>query len=236
MKRCFAAGRYSEALARFEAALSATPNDLVAAVGVAKSKLLMERPDDAVKALRALNQANPEVGSGGLLVRPFARIVGREGEGARRVRGAAQEASERASVVDVYVAASAASESTGADRASEGTLAKASAALPSSPAIHRALGELALGEGRHVEAEREFQQALALDSGDLAARFKLAVAERRQGSSRSRPRPSIKSPRAIPTTLDSRSSAVSCSRRPGALTRRSSPTSRRSQRRRTIRT
>ena len=46
----YRAGRYSESLARCEAGLQADPDDILVAVGVAKSELALERVQDAGNA------------------------------------------------------------------------------------------------------------------------------------------------------------------------------------------
>ncbi|HEY3235112.1 MAG TPA: tetratricopeptide repeat protein, partial [Polyangiaceae bacterium] len=56
----YQAGRYSEALARFEACSLADPDDLLAKVGAAKSKFALERLEDANAMLQKLRQSNPE--------------------------------------------------------------------------------------------------------------------------------------------------------------------------------
>ena len=177
----FRAGRYSEALARFEAASQADPEDLDAAVGVAKSKLLLERADDALAVLKKLSAANPKS------IR-VAYWYGRalESLGAREqalgVYGAAlKNPTTDPGVVDLYVAQALLLSQLGKSEQAKATLQAASTALPGSPAIPRALGEIALTDGRVEQAVVEFQKALAIDPQDLGARFKLGVAERRRG-------------------------------------------------------
>ncbi|HVJ14640.1 MAG TPA: tetratricopeptide repeat protein, partial [Polyangiaceae bacterium] len=153
----FRAGRYSEALARFEAASQADPQDLDAAVGVAKSKLLLERADDALAVLKKLSAANPKS------IR-VAYWYGRalESLGAREqalgVYGAAlKNPTTDPGVVDLYVAQALLLSQLGKSEQAKATLQAASTALPGSPAIPRALGEIALTDGRVEQAVVEFQ-------------------------------------------------------------------------------
>ena len=177
----FRAGRYSEALARFEAATQATPNDLDASVGVAKSKLLLERADDALGTLKKLSQAHPKSAKVAYWYGRALQALGSRDQ-ALSVYAALLKAPPRdPAVVDVYVALALLQNQLGQIEQAKRTLKTASDENPGSPAIHRALGEVALGEGRYPDAVTEFQRALELDAGDLAARFKLGVTLRRQG-------------------------------------------------------
>jgi hypothetical protein len=56
----FRAGRYSEAQARFEAGAQADPDDLAAKVGIAKSKFMLERLEEANESLKKLREAHPK--------------------------------------------------------------------------------------------------------------------------------------------------------------------------------
>ena len=177
----YRAGRFSEAQARFEASTQADPDDLSAKVGVAKSKLALERVDDASANLKKLRDTYPASV-------PVAYWYGRalEAAGNRAAAEAVYRAVLKApgkdpQTVDVYIALALMQSQQGRNDEAQKTLADARAQLPDVPAIHKALGEVALSQGRYPQATSEFRQALALDAEDLGARFRLGVALRRDG-------------------------------------------------------
>ena len=178
----YRAGRYSEAQARFEASTQADPDDLSAKIGVAKSKLGLERTEDASAMLKKLRQTYPQSV-------PVAYWYGRalEAAGNRAMaetvyRAALKTASDDPLVVDVFIALALLQSQQGhADEATK-TLADARAKLPDLPAIHKALGDVALSQGRYREAVAEFKQAILLDNEDLGAKFRLGVALRRDAN------------------------------------------------------
>ncbi len=175
----YRAGRFSEAQARFEASTQADPDDLSAKIGVAKSKLSLERVDDASANLKKLRDTYPASV-------PVAYWYGRALEAAGNRAGAEtvyravlKAPSSDPQTVDVYIALALLQSQQGRNDEAQKTLADARAKLPDVPGIHKALGEVALSQGRYPQATSEFQQALALDGEDLGARFRLGVALRR---------------------------------------------------------
>ena len=175
----YRAGRYSEAQARFEASTQADPDDLSAKIGVAKAKLALERVEDASNTLKKLRETYPQSV-------PVAYWYGRalEAAGSRAqaetvYRGVLKTPSEDPQTVDVYIALALLQSQQGNNDGATQTLADARAKLPDLPAIHKALGDVALSQGRYPQATAEFRQAVALDSEDLGSKFRLGVALRR---------------------------------------------------------
>ncbi|HEY3665010.1 MAG TPA: tetratricopeptide repeat protein [Polyangiaceae bacterium] len=175
----YRAGRYSEAQARFEASTQADPDDLSAKIGVAKSKLALERVEDASVMLKKLRDTYPQAV-------PVAYWYGRalEASGNRAqaeivYRDALKGATDDPQAVDVYIGLALLQSQQGRNDEAQKTLADARAKLPDQPAIHKALGDVALSQGRYPQATAEFRQAVAMDSEDLGAKFKLGVALRR---------------------------------------------------------
>jgi cytochrome c-type biogenesis protein CcmH/NrfG len=175
----YRAGRYSEAQARFEASSQADPNDLPAKIGVAKSKLGLERVEDASAMLKKLHDSFPKSV-------PAAYWYGRalEASGNRALaetvyRTTLKTPSDDPQIVDTYIALALLQSQQGQNDDAQQTLGEARQKLPDLPAIHKALGDVALSQGHYSDATNEFKQALALDSEDLSARFKLGVAQRR---------------------------------------------------------
>jgi len=174
----FQAGRYAEALARFEAASQADARNVPAQIGTAKAKLLLERIEDATKTLAELARAAPK---DAVVAKWYGRALEAAGDPdrANAVYRAALDSAPSPELVDVYVALATLQNSRGESEQAQKTLALAKDKLPESAALHRALGHLALEQARLPEAVTELRRALALDAEDLSARFDLGVALRR---------------------------------------------------------
>ena len=175
----YRAGRFSEAQARYEASTYADPDDLSAKIGVAKAKLALERVEDASANLKKLRDTYPQSV-------PVAYWYGRalEAAGSRAVaetvyRGVLKTPSDDPQTVDVYIALALLQSQQGRIEEAQKTLADARAKLPDLPAIHKAMGDVSLSQGRYAEATSEFRQAVALDTEDLGSKFRLGVALRR---------------------------------------------------------
>lgn len=177
----FRAGRYSEAQARFEASAQADPAELRAKVGVAKSKLLLERVEEAMTALKELRASDPK---SLLIAYWFARALEAAGDRneAEKIytQGIAQAPSDPL-LVDTYIGLASLQAQQGRADAARKTLAQAREKLPTSSAIHKALGDVEVSQGRFAEAEADLKKAIELDPQDLGARFRLGVAYRRDG-------------------------------------------------------
>jgi cellulose synthase operon protein C len=175
----YRAGRFSEAQARFEASTQADPDDLSAKIGVAKSKLSLERVEDASANLKKLRDTYP---NSVLVAYWFGRALEAAGNRAAAetvYRGVLKAPSSDPQTVDVYIALALLQSQQGRNDEAQKTLADARAKLPDVPGIHKALGEVALSQGRYSQATTEFRKALELDGEDLGARFRLGVALRR---------------------------------------------------------
>jgi tetratricopeptide (TPR) repeat protein len=175
----FRSGRFSEAVARFEASLQADPTDLGAQIGVAKSKLSLERIEDALKLLQKLAQTAPKSARVAYWLGRALEASGDKDRASATYRVAIEGATPAPELVDVYVALAILQNERGQPEQAQKTLSDARKKLPESAALHRALGELALLQSRYPDAVQEFRRALELDAEDLAARFQLGVALRR---------------------------------------------------------
>jgi len=175
----FQSARYGDALARFEAASQTDPTFVRAQIGAAKSKLLLERIEDATRALAGLSKAQPK---DALTAYWYGRALEAAGDAdhANAVYHAAIDAAPpSAELVDVYVALATLQNQRGQAEDAQKTLAEAKKKLPESAALHRALGHLALDQNRLPDAVSELGRALERDPEDLTARFELGVALRR---------------------------------------------------------
>jgi predicted Zn finger-like uncharacterized protein len=175
----YRAGRYSEAQARFEASTQADPEDLSAKIGVAKSKLGLERIEDASATLKKLRDTFPQSIGVAYWYGRALEAAGNRALAETVYRAALKNPSDDPQIVDVYIALALLQSQQGQVEEAQKTLAEARAKLPDLPAIHKALGDVALSQGRYPEAIAEFRQAVALDGEDLGAKFRLGVALRR---------------------------------------------------------
>ena len=177
----YRSGRFSEALARFEAATRASDENVPAKVGVAKTWLALERMKEAKDLLKKQRETHAD---DPLILYWLGRTEEALGnkKDAEAVYGAAIKAGgDKPEVVDAYVALARLLSGSGRTDEAAQKLAEASQKFPELPALHRAKGEVALQTGRYEEARDEFKAALAKDD-DLGTRFKLGVAERRMRS------------------------------------------------------
>jgi predicted Zn finger-like uncharacterized protein len=175
----YRAGRFSEALARFEGASQANAADIEAKVGVVKTTLALERYQDALASIKQLFAANPK---SMLVAYWYGRVL--EGNGNRKeaeiaFREAIKLGGTDPAVAQPYIGLAMLLNAAGTPEEANKVLADARAKLPDSATIHVAIGDLSLGGGRYEEAIGEYKKALKLDSGDVGAEFQLGVAYRK---------------------------------------------------------
>lgn len=174
----FRSGRYSEALARFDAATRADPEILAGKIGVAKTKLSLEQRKEAKDLLKKLRGAHPNDALVALWLGRADEALGNKKDAEAAYTSAIQLGGARTEVVDGYVALAHLLSSTGRTDDANSKLAEASAKFPGSAALHRARGEVALQMGRYEEARSEFEAGLQKEE-DLGTRFRLGIALRR---------------------------------------------------------
>jgi tetratricopeptide (TPR) repeat protein len=172
-------GRYTEALARFDAAVQADSGALAARVGAAKAELSLERVKDATTALAQLVARHPESLSVAFWYAKALEAAGERGKAEELYRKALSFEGLDSERVEAAVALSMLLNQSGREGDAAAVLKKAQEDMPTSSAVYRALGELALAQGRYEDAERHLRKALDLDQDDLESRFRLGVALRR---------------------------------------------------------
>lgn len=175
----FEAGRYSEALARYEAASHAAPSDVSTKLGVVRAKLRLEQYEDATKLLATLSQSHPE----------NTRVLYWEGRAKEAIgdREAAEKSYERAvkadqegaELVEAMIALTRLLGQVGKQDAAEQSILRALERFPNEPRVYRALGELAESRGRYDEAILRFEEAQKLDPNNVGIRFQKGVALRK---------------------------------------------------------
>jgi tetratricopeptide (TPR) repeat protein len=176
----FRAGRYSQAIARYKAASQADPEDVQAQVGVAKSSLLLERVDDARDMLVKLKKAHGNVMQVAYWYGRVTESLGDRKEAEAAYRDAIANGKNDPDAVQAYIALGRVQSANGQLDAARTTLADAQTHLPASPALHKALGRVAMGQGRYGDGLESFQKALDLDPGDVEAKFLVGTALVRQ--------------------------------------------------------
>jgi predicted Zn finger-like uncharacterized protein len=177
----YRAGRYSEAQARFEAGTSADPDDLVAKVGVAKSKLALERVQEASVLIKKLREAQPKSPLVGYWYGRIQEALGARDLAQAAYRDVLKVAPADPASADVYIALATLQTQQGRPEEAQKTLDAAKDVMPSVPGVWRALGDVAQAQGRYKEALAHFQRAATLDPDDLGAKFRIGGALRRDG-------------------------------------------------------
>lgn len=172
-------GRFSESLARFEAAAQADPDDSTAAVGVAKSLLSLERVRDAVALLSKLLATHEQSFLVNYWYGAALEAVGNREDAEKAFGRAVQLGGSEPNSIDAYVSLALLKNQQGRREEAQKLLDTARAKLPLSAKLLVAIGQLALSEGRYEAAIDDFRHALALDPTDIAARFRLGVALRK---------------------------------------------------------
>lgn len=175
----YQSARYSEALARFEAAAQADPQEVAAKIGMVKCRLVLERVKEASELAQTLREAHPKSAEAALWHGRALEALGQREEAESAYRRAVELAPKDASRVEPYVALSMLLNQLGKLAEAQALLDHARSELPDSPAIHRAMGDVALAQGRYDDALSEFNLALKLDPSDLRAQFQLGVTLRR---------------------------------------------------------
>lgn len=171
----YRAGRYSESLARFEAAAQADPNDLAAAVGVAKSNIALEKLREASATLKKLREAHPKSALVHYWYGQAEEALGNRDEAEKAFQQAIAHGAGGDIVVRAYVALALLMNQLGRREEAQTLLTTAREKLGESAEVHKALGQLAMSQGRYGEALTRFRDAARLNPRDLATKFNLGA-------------------------------------------------------------
>jgi cellulose synthase operon protein C len=173
-------GRYTEALARFETALALDPSSPDAIADDAEAKIALDRLSDAKTELAEARRRFPKSVAILRLLGKVEQHLGNTSAAEADLRAAvAMVDPSRRDAVAPYVALSELLSWGGKLADAKAVLDEAKQKLLASPALLRALGDVAELQGDHEGAIAQYDAAVAKDPRDVAAHFRLAVTLRR---------------------------------------------------------
>jgi tetratricopeptide (TPR) repeat protein len=176
----FIAGRYSQAIARFKAAAQADPDDIIAQVGVAKSSIELERLEEARDMLVKLRKSHPKDMHVNYWHGRVQEALGDRKEAESAYRDAIAAGKGDPESVHAYISLANVLSQAGQLDAAHAALAEAQTRLPASSALHKALGRVAMTQGRYPDGLVAFEHAMQIDADDLEAKFLVGTAFARQ--------------------------------------------------------
>jgi cellulose synthase operon protein C len=168
-------GRFAEALARFEAAIQANAESVPARIGAAKTKIALERLQDAKEILKKLREARPADPQVAFWLARAEEALGNKSGAERILADAVARALPGDHVIELYVALARFLAAAGKNTEAEAKLAEAKQKLPDSLEIRKAFGDIHLQAGRLEQAKAEFDLVLERDPQDLYALFNSGV-------------------------------------------------------------
>jgi len=176
----FADGRFTEALTRFDEAVQKEPGNVEGIVGSAKTKIQLERLKDAKEQLAAAFKVNAKDARLALWLGKVEESLGNKTAAEQRYNDAIALADpKQIEAVRAYAALASLLASQGRASEAQAKLEQATAKLPPSATLERALGEVAAAQGHYEDAVSHFETALNRDPKDIGAQFRLAVTLRK---------------------------------------------------------
>jgi tetratricopeptide (TPR) repeat protein len=168
-------GRFAEALARFEAAMQANAESVQAKIGAAKTKIALERLQDAKEILKKLREARPADPQVAYWLARVEEALGNKSGAEKILAEAIGRALPGEHVIDLYVALARFLSASGKIQDADAKLAEARQKLPDTLELHKAFGDVHLHAARLDAAKAEFELVLQRDPQDLYAMFNLGV-------------------------------------------------------------
>ncbi|MDP3276239.1 MAG: tetratricopeptide repeat protein [Deltaproteobacteria bacterium] len=167
---------FAESLARYNAAATADPTDLDAALGVTMASLAMGRHAEVLPRMAQLAEAQPNE-SRVRLWWAKALLAGNDRPAGERELREAIRLDD--TMLEAYTTLATLLASSGRPQEGEQVLERARGRVSDQAAIHRALGESRLQRGDFAGAESELTLALGRRSDDLRTRYLRAQVRRR---------------------------------------------------------
>lgn len=178
----FAAGRFSEALARYEAATKVATGDLGAQLGVVRAQLSLERVEDAVTLLEGLRTAHPKSTAVAYWFGRAKELVGDRATARESYKQAIQLDEDGTELVASYVGLTRLLGQDGLAEEAAQEIAKALERFPDRPEVYVAVGDLNTAQSKYEAAVGHYDKALSLDPDDIGIHFRRGVALRRARS------------------------------------------------------
>lgn len=175
----FAGGRFSEALARYEAATKVDAEDLLSQLGVVRAQLSLERLEDAVTLLEALQTKYDKSTAVAYWFGRAKELVGDRSTALTSYRRAVELNEDGSELVAAYVGLTRLLGQDGLAEEAEREIARALERFPDRPELYVAMGDLATAQSKYETAIAQYDKALALDGDDIGTHFKRGVAQRR---------------------------------------------------------
>lgn len=175
----FAGGRFSEALARYEAASKVNADDLLAQLGVVRAQLSLERLEDAVTLLEALQGKYEKSTAVAYWFGRAKELVGERQTALAAYRRAIELNEDSSELVASYVGLTRLLAQDGLAEEAEREVSRALERFPERAELYVAVGDLATAQSKYEHAIAQYDKALALDPDDIGIHFKKGVALRR---------------------------------------------------------
>ncbi len=176
----YADGRYTEAISRFDEAIQKTPDDLDAICGAAKTKIALERLQDAKTQLTTARSTFKSEMLVALWLGKAEEALGNKSVAETEYNVAIELADPQLpNAVEPYAAIAKLLAAQGRTAEALQKLELAKSKLADTPALQRAFGDVLAAQGKFDQAIAYYQKALAKSENDIATRFRLGQAYRK---------------------------------------------------------
>jgi predicted Zn finger-like uncharacterized protein len=176
----YADGRYTEAISRFEEAVQKSPDDVDAVCGAAKTKIALERLQDAKTQLTAARSTFKSEMAVALWLGKAEDALGNKSVAESEYNVAIALADPALpNAVEPYAALAKLLAAQGRTTEALQKLELAKSKLVDTPALQRAFGDVLAAQGKFDDAIGHYQKALAKNENDIATHFRLGQAYRK---------------------------------------------------------
>lgn len=173
-------GRYTEAISRFDEAVQKSPDDVEAIAGAAKTKIALERLQDAKNQLTTARSTFKSEMLVALWLGKAEEALGNKSVAETEYNVAIELADPQLpSSVEPYAALAKLLAAQGRTAEALQKLELARTKLADTPSLQRAFGDVLVAQGKFDEAIGYYQKALAKNDNDIATHFRLGQAYRK---------------------------------------------------------